>query len=173
MLSASLRRKKMADSKSYISFNPILIGFVAGFLATLTFHQGTLWVLWRMGIAAFPPYAMAGVPPFGIPAVLSTAFWGGLWGILFAVIHHRFPRTGYWVAAFLFGAVLPSLVAFFIVAPLKGRPVAGGWQATVMLKGFLINGMWGLGTGAFIKLLGSRFRIRQADECPPGAICGH
>lgn len=44
--------------------------------------------------------------PLGVPAVISLAFWGGVWGILFELIHNRFPRGGgYWLTAFLFGAI--------------------------------------------------------------------
>jgi hypothetical protein len=164
----------MADTKMNAGvLNPVLIGFTAGFLSTVVFHQAALWVLWRIGWAAFPPYVMADVPPFGIPAVISLAFWGGLWGIVFALTHHRFPRTVYWLSAFLFGAVLPSLVAFFIVAPLKGRPVAGGWQIPLLTTAVFINGMWGLGTGVFFNLLRSRFQFRQVRRCPPGAVCDY
>ena len=163
----------MTDSKVNVGFfNPIMIGFLAGFISTVTFHQAALWVLWRMGMAANAPYAMSAVPPFGVPAILSLAFWGGVWGIIFALVHRNFPRTGYWITAFLFGAVLPSLVALFIVAPLKGRPVAGGWELAVLMTAFLINGMWGLGTAVFLKLLRSGFGFRKV-QCPPGAVCDY
>lgn len=127
--------------------------FIAGFLATLVFHQLALWVLWHAGVAPFAPFPMGATKPFGIPAVISLAFWGGVWGIPFALATHRFPpRGGYWIAAFLFGAVLPSLVALLIVLPLKGRPMGGGWGASLLLTAFLINGAWGIGTGVFLKL---------------------
>lgn len=37
----------------------LLFGFVAGFLATLIFHQLTLTVLWFAGMAPFGPFPMA------------------------------------------------------------------------------------------------------------------
>jgi hypothetical protein len=132
----------------------LLFGFVAGFLATLMFHQLTLALLWGVGLAPFAPFPMAATQPFGVPAVLSLAFWGGLWGILFALVEDRFPRgSGYWVLAFLFGAILTSLVALFVVAPLKGKPIAGGWDPPLLLTAFLINGAWGIGTGLILKAL--------------------
>lgn len=135
----------------------LLFGFLAGFLATLIFHQLTLLVLWSLGVAPFGPFSMAATQPFGVPAVFSLAFWGGIWGILFALIHGSFPRRGYWVIAFLFGAVLPSLVALLVVLPLKGRPLAGGGHLPLLLTAFLINGAWGIGTGLILKILSSRF----------------
>jgi hypothetical protein len=133
----------------------VLFGFIAGFFATLIFHQLTVMVLWRVGIAPFAPFSTAGTQPFGAPAFLSLAFWGGLWGILFVLVHGRFPRgSGYWLAAFIFGAILPSAVALFVVMPLKGRPMGGGWP--LLLTAFLVNGAWGVGTGLIYKLLSGR-----------------
>lgn len=130
-----------------------LAGFVAGFLATLIFHQLAVALLWAAGIAPLAPFAMTPVPPLGVPAVVSLAFWGGVWGIGFAASEGFFPRGGgYWLAAFLWGAVLPSLVALLLVLPLKGRPLGGGWHPPLLLTAFLVNGAWGVGTGVFLKL---------------------
>ena len=135
-----------------------LFGFIAGFLATLIFHQLTLAVLWAIGLAPFGPFSLAPTPPFGVPAVFSLAFWGGVWGILFALVEPRFtPPPAYWWAAFLFGAILPTLVALLIVFPLKGRPLGGGWQPSLLVTAFLINGAWGLGTGWLFKTLSARW----------------
>ncbi|HKJ94906.1 MAG TPA: hypothetical protein VKA32_04690 [Gammaproteobacteria bacterium] len=128
------------------------LGFIAGFLATLVFHQIALAILWGIGIAPHAPYSMAATAPFGVPSVISLAFWGGLWGILFVFIDSRFPAGGgYWAAAFVFGAIFPTLVALFIVVPLKGGAVGGGWRALLWLTAILINGAWGVGTGAFMR----------------------
>jgi hypothetical protein len=136
----------------------ILFGFTAGFLATLIFHQMSVWVLWIVGVAPFAPFSMAVTKPFGLPAVISLAVWGGIWGILFALIDRRFPAGGgYWAVAFLFGAVFPSLVALLVVLPLKGRPLGGGWHAPLLLTAFLINGAWGAGTGLILRVLSCCF----------------
>ena len=131
-----------------------LRGFLAGFLATLIFHQLALAVLWGAGMAPLGPFSMAPTRPFGVPAVLSLAFWGGVWGVLFAFIDGLFPRgIGYWAAALLFGAVLPSLVALLVVLPLKGQHLAGGWPVPLLETAFLVNGAWGIGTGLILQTL--------------------
>jgi hypothetical protein len=146
----------MADATRANSSAQLLFGFIAGFLAALIFHQLALALLWSTGVAPFGPFPMAPTQPFGVPAVFSLAFWGGVWGILFAQIQGGFPRGGgYWVAAFLFGAILPSLVALMVVLPIKGRPMGGGWHPPLLLTAFLINGVWGIGTGFILKLLTS------------------
>ena len=138
-----------------ISVRRLLGGFLAGFFATLIFHQLTLMVLWRAGLAPFTPFSMAATRPFGIPALFSLAFWGGIWGIIFVLVEGRFPnRRGYWPAAFLFGAIFPSLIALLVVLPIKGKEIGGGWHhPPLLLTAFLINGAWGVGTGIFLKLL--------------------
>jgi hypothetical protein len=131
-----------------------LFGFIAGFLATLIFHQVIVALLWWAGVAPFGPFSMAATQPFGVPAVISLAFWGGVWGILFGLIDNGFPRgSGYWLTAFLFGAILPTLVALLVVLPLKGQPIGGGWQPALLVTAFLINGVWGVGTGLILKAL--------------------
>ena len=149
----------MADQRMFnASPTRILYGWIAGFFSTLIFHQLTLGVLWGVGLAPSAPYGMAPTHPFGIPAVFSLAFWGGVWGIVFALVADHFPpRAGYWVTAFLFGAILPSLVALMVVLPLKGHPMGGGWHPSLLVRAFLINGAWGVGTGVFLKALSRWF----------------
>ena len=141
----------------------VVFGFLAGFFATLIFHQLMLALLWGAGMAPFGPFAMAPTPPFGVPAVFSLSFWGGIWGILFALIERSFPRNGgYWLMAFLFGAIFPSLVALLVVLPLKGKPMGGGWHAGLLVTAVLINGAWGVGTGLILKGLSRWFGRAKA-----------
>jgi hypothetical protein len=135
------------------------LAFVAGFVAVLTFHQLTLALLRAMGLVPVAPYDFGPVPPFGVPAVLSAAFWGGVWGVVFALVEPRFPRgPGYWITTALFGAVALTVVFWFIVAPLKGLPVGGGWHAAPWVAGLLVNGAWGIGTALFLRLFSGRPR---------------
>jgi hypothetical protein len=64
--------------------------------------------------------------------------------------------TRFIVAAAIFGAVLPTLVAWLVVAPLKGQPMAAGLVPMAMLIGPIVNGAWGLGTGIGLVLFGER-----------------
>jgi hypothetical protein len=135
----------------------IIKPFIAGFLATLTFHQAALWLLYTNGIAPSAPYSLDPTKPFGVPSVISLAFWGGLWGILMLyTLRPILKRPGFWITAIVFGAIVPTLVAWFVVAPLKDQPIAGGWKMPAMLIGPVINGAWGLGTAVFLKLFRTR-----------------
>src|SRR5207244_4817633 len=130
-----------------------LRAFIAGFVSTLVFHQGLLWMLYAGGFSPRAPWNMTPVPPLHAPAVISLAFWGGVWGIaLWALI--RTSRGGaYWAKALGIGALGPSLVAWFVVMPVKGAGLAGGWDTKVIISGLLLNGAWGLGTALLMRLI--------------------
>jgi hypothetical protein len=128
--------------------------FLAGFLSTLVFHQGVLAILRGAGATPRKPWVMAPTPPFGIPSVLSLAFWGGVWGIALWLMIRRSSGPRHWLLAVVLGAVLPTVVALFVVFPLKGMPVGGGWKPDLLVGALLLNGAWGAGVALFMQLLG-------------------
>jgi hypothetical protein len=138
----------------------LIVGFVSGAVAVLLFHQGAFALLHAIGLTPRSPYPMASTPPFGIPAIWSLAFWGGVWGIILAAALARARGASLVVWATVFGAVLPTLVAWFVVAPLKGQPVAAGFQPAAMAIGPIVNAAWGLGTGIGLALFGRRMATR-------------
>ena len=129
-----------------------LQAFVAGFLSTLSFHQGTLAILHGAGLVARASYPTAPTYPLHAPAVISLAFWGGAWAVALCCVigRLRLPWTSY-VAWTAFGAILPSIVALFVVLPLKGAPIAGGWSPTVIATTLLLNGVWGFGAALLLR----------------------
>ena len=74
-----------------------LKAFVSGLLATLIFHQGLFAVFYFVGMVPSAPFNMAAVPPLGIPAVFSLAFFGGLWGVVLWAILGRFGGFKFWL----------------------------------------------------------------------------
>lgn len=151
---------KHAQRHSGFSLKKALIGFGAGFIAVLVFHQAVLALLASIGFVAAKVYVTDPTAPFGIPQVLSLAFWGGVWGVVFAWVQSRFPLgAGYWIAALVFGAIFPSLVAWFVAAPLKGLPIAAGGDVHRIVTALLVNGAWGVGT-ALIYRFATRRTLR-------------
>jgi hypothetical protein len=47
--------------------------------------------------------------------------------------------------------VLPTLVVWFVVLPLKGLPVGGGFAWPGIIIGPVVNGAWGVGTALLLK----------------------
>jgi hypothetical protein len=124
--------------------------FIAGFLATLIFHQGLLGLLYLAGVAPAPPFNLGPTAPLGVPAVLSLAFWGGVWGVALWAVLSRFRGAVHWALAIGLGAIGPSAVALLLVFPLKGLAV----NATIVVGALLLNGFWGLGLALIMRVLG-------------------
>lgn len=136
----------------------LLTGFVAGGLAVLVAHQVTVLVLSSAGMVQATPYSMTPVGPLGVPTIVNSVFWGGLWGALFGLIaYRRSPGLGSLVVSGIaFGLLGPLLVNWFLVSPLKGRPMAAGFVPAQMLAGVLIAGSFGLGLGLIYGMLRQR-----------------
>ena len=136
------------------------LGFVAGVIAVLTFHQGMVFALHGVapGWVPFAPYRTVPVPPFGVPVIISNCFWGGLWGAGFGLFLPRFTWP-LWLCGLVLG-LLCVLAGWFIVAPLKGQPMGGGWVPLAMVRSLLINGSFGVGVGLILPLLMPRALVR-------------
>lgn len=129
-----------------------LKAFVSGFLATLIFHQGLFTVFYFGGMVPSAPFNMNPVPPLGVPAVFSLAFFGGLWGLVLWAILRRFNGFKFWLGNVIVGAIGPTAVAMLVVFPLKGLAVS----AQTWVGGLILNGFWGLGVAIFLVLMGAK-----------------
>lgn len=125
--------------------------FVAGALAVPLFHQVVVAIMNAVGFIDRAPYAFGPTKPFGVPELISLSFWGGVWGLILMLVVSRMTGPKFWIVALIFGAIAPTLVAGFVVAPLKG--MAAGGNAKMAIAGFLINGAWGLGTAALARMM--------------------
>jgi hypothetical protein len=134
----------------------LLVGFISGAVSVLVFHQGAAALLHALELTPRAPYSMNATAPLGVPQLWSIAFWGGVWGVALAAVLSRIHGAALIIAATLFGAVLPTLVAWFVVAPLKGQPMAAGFVPAAMLIGPIVNAAWGLGTGLGLALFRKR-----------------
>ena len=129
---------------------PILLraflGFVAAVLSVLVFHQGMVGLLHLGGMLPNTPYSLAPVGPWRVPLIADMCFWGGLYGIVYGIALPSLPRLPGWLLGLCLGLVAAS-VGWFVVAPIKGLPIAGGWIAANMARSVAINGFWGIGVG--------------------------
>jgi hypothetical protein len=127
---------------------PDLNAFIAGFLSTLVFHQGLLALLHDAGLSSRAAFAAAPTWPLHLPAFVSLASWGGIWALALARLVRRFPPGAYWAAWVVLGALLPSVIAWFVVFPLKGLPLP---NSEVVKLSLLLNGAWGLGAALILR----------------------
>lgn len=130
---------------------PYIKAFIGGFFATLVFHQGALALLYLADPTLSAPYNMAATAPLGIPAVISLALWGGVWGVPIWWLIRNLQSFVYWLVAAAAGAVGPTAVAMLVVFPLKGLTVGG----VIVVGALLLNAAWGIGLALFMRLFHS------------------
>jgi hypothetical protein len=140
-------------------------GFIAGAVSFLVFHQVAFLVLAQLGVLNAKTYSLAATQPWGVPQVVSSAFWGGLWGIVASFLLRRRPGIVASVllrrpsgvanplAWIVFGATLPVMVAWFIVQPLKGLPAGGGFHMPALVAVPLVHAFWGFGMWVVLQVL--------------------
>jgi hypothetical protein len=91
-----------------------------------------------------------------VPSAISKAFWGGVWGAALAPLLSPLRGRAYWAGWIVAGAVALSLVAFFVVPPIKGEPIPELWPR--FAAALMLNGVWGFGTALFLRLTGAADR---------------
>lgn len=123
-----------------------ILGFVAGAVGVLVFHQGGFWLSKVLGILNANPWSVRPVPPWAVPTIVSQCFWGGLWGAVGANVIYRLraPLNG-WLGWALFAGVIVTLANWFIVAPLKGAPIGFGFRAPGVYVAVVVYAVWGVG----------------------------
>jgi hypothetical protein len=134
----------------------LIFGFIAGFLAVLIFHQSLWYLLNQVGVIPLdrPAWPTDPIPPFSVPSVLSKAFWGGVWGLALTLLLSHLSGAAYWAGWTLIGAMALTLVAFFVVPPIKGEAMPAPMLPRFVV-GLLVNGAWGFGTALILKVLGA------------------
>lgn len=138
----------------------VVMAFIAGFLAVPIFHQGLYALLYAGGVIprAQPPapsnapWDMTRVPPLGVPRIVSSSFWGGVWAIALWPLLSPLSGSAYWWAWFVVGGVALTLVFFFVVLPAKGQKMP--FNLPRFLVGFALNGLWGIGTALILRYAG-------------------
>jgi hypothetical protein len=146
----------------------IVLGFIAAVISVLIVHQVIVYALGLYGLTRSVPWSMR---PLGygwfpwVPTVVNVAFWGGLWGILFALIYDWLPGAMSWLKGLIFG-ILIVIVSNWTLLPLirqhvfnyPPQPLFSGLVPMNMLIVLAIVGGFGLGLGIIYGLIGPRDR---------------
>ncbi len=132
----------------------LIAGFLCGAISVLIFHQGVFALMDLAHFTHAPLYSLTSTAPWGVPTIASQVFWGGVWGAIFAAFFMPLWGGALLVAGTLFGAFALSVVAWFVVAPIKGQGIAAGAVPMMMAAGFLANGAWGFGMSLGLALFG-------------------
>jgi hypothetical protein len=129
----------------------LILPFVAGFLASLFFHESTLALMHAAGLIDPTGFSTAPFLPLGLPEFIANAIWSAFWAVLMAWLlrvapHHRAP----WVPAFVFGGIVLTAASVFVVDPLRGIWPSGNMLPRLAV-GFAANAMWGWGALVFMR----------------------
>lgn len=147
----------------------LLLGFVAGSLSVVVFHQGMVLILHLIGqIPSFAQF-MGQVPNFpwnltamktglGLPTLVNQMFWGGLWGIAFAAIGHMIPIAQTALRGAVYGLLGPFLLGGGFLVPLikQTGPMFWAWPGQRWIVGGLIGAAFGAGIALILKALEKR-----------------
>jgi hypothetical protein len=138
----------------------IAFGFVAAAVSVVAVHEGITYALAEAGLTARVGWDMQPVPPWGVPRLVNSVFWGGLWGALFAMVYDRLPGRGAWLRGLIFGLFIVVVGSWTLVPLIKGRVFGqpdqvlfGGLDPRRMLATTLIVGGFGLGLGVVYGLV--------------------
>jgi hypothetical protein len=145
----------------------LFFGFVAGFFAHLVFQGGFGAALHAAGQLPALPWSLSPVPPFGVPRSLNLAFWAGLWGVGYAVLEPRLTRPfGRWPGGLVYG-LAPLAGYWFVVLPLKGLGVGGGFHPAMAPIEIGFHLVFGVGTAILFRcgfaVARRRFRTSRED----------
>jgi hypothetical protein len=123
----------------------LFLGFLAGALSHLIFQGGLGAIFYVAHLIPALPWSLTPVPPLGAPRSLSLAFWAGLWGLVYALLEpRRTAHFGWWVGGLVFG-IAPLLVYWFVVLPLKGAGVGGGFHLAMVPIEVAFHAIFGIG----------------------------
>lgn len=140
----------------------LLLGFVAGILAHLIFQGAFGSILHAAGVLPSLPFGLAPVPPLGVPRTVSLSFWAGLWGLAYILIEPSLTaRLGRLPGGLAFG-LAPLAVHWFVVQPLKGAGIGGGFQLARIPIEIGFHAAFGFGLAVIVGLATAGFGRRRA-----------
>ncbi len=143
-----------------VTARTLLLGFAAGVLSVLVFHQGTVWLLHMAGQVPNAPYSLRPIPPFGVPQIANNCFWGGLWGAAIAALLRRL-RVPDLLFGFAFGAVALGLTNWVVLPAIRGTAFFAGGDPRRMAITVAIVGTFGWGVALILR--GLRNQAWAAD----------
>jgi hypothetical protein len=143
----------------------IMLGFVAAAISVVVVHEGIILLLSHYGLIRSTAWGMQPIPPWGVPRLVNNIFWGGLWGILFALIYDWIPGGASWLKGLIFGLCIVVVSNWIMLPLIKGRVfeqsnqvLFNGWNPQLMLAVACIVGGFGLGLGIIYGILHAALR---------------
>lgn len=133
----------------HVTVKSMVLGFIAAAIAVLTAHELISYILLQAGIFPREPWSMKPAAVTGVPQIISDMFWGGFWGVLFALIYPFIPGGSPTLKGLIFGIVAPAILGVLIALPLlTGRfPLFFGFDPKLIGSVLLILAGFGAAMG--------------------------
>jgi hypothetical protein len=139
----------------------MVLGFVAAAISVLIVHEGIIYLLNAAGYIPGRGWSMTpAIPPWGVPRLVNNVFWGGLWGVLFALVYEWVPGGWSWLKGLIYGLFIVVVSNWVLLPLIKGQIFGlpnqilfGGWNPQRMLIVACIVGGFGLGLGIVYGLM--------------------
>jgi hypothetical protein len=142
-----------------LSPRTLILGFAAGAISVLIFHQGMVFLLYMMKQTPnFPWNVTAMKTGAGLPILVNQMFWGGLWGVAFAAIGHMIPIAHNILRGAVYGLLGPFLMGGGVLVPLLKQtgPYFWAWPGQRWFAGALIGAAFGAGIAVILRALAKR-----------------
>jgi len=130
----------------------LFLGFLAGAFSHLIFQGALGSLLYAANLFPALPWSLMPVPPFGVPKSLNLAFWAGLWGLGYALLEPRLATNlGRWLGGLVYG-IAPLAAYWFVVLPLKGAGIGGGFHLAMMPIEIGFHAIYGIGVAILFRV---------------------
>lgn len=145
----------------FTSFKNLVLGFIAGAIATVTVHEIICHYFYTAGMFPRQPWPMTPSALTGVPQAFSDTFWGGIWGVIFAALLGNKPNGSMTLNGAVMGMILPAIFGVFLLVPLiTGRfPPFFGGDLNMLWPVLVILGGWGAATAWLYGWFTSGFRL--------------
>jgi hypothetical protein len=113
----------------------IVLGALAGAIATFTAYEGICWLFmnfwtgWDRVAWDMSPASLSAMPDLQLPQTLGATGWGAAWGAIYGLILGNKPDGSMTVRGAILGLFLPALLGAFLLIPIltnQYAPFFGG-----------------------------------------------
>lgn len=134
--------------------NNLFYGFLAGAISVITIHELLIFMFKSLKVLpAAEPWSLQPTGFFGVPKILSSLFWGGVWGVVYVLIKPNLPFNEPVQNGFIFGLWIAILNNFIVTPLLKKQPLFLGFNLQAITAVLIILTGFGIGTAKIYEML--------------------
>jgi hypothetical protein len=142
------------------SLKNLILGFVAGAIASVTVGELIKYGLYTHGYVQTPPWSVEPTDLLAMPQIVSDMLWGGVWGAIFALVLGNAPVGSMTVRGAILGIFGPAILGIFLLRPyFRGEAALLGGDPTLLGSVLLIMAGFGAATAWLYGFMTAGFRL--------------